>query len=702
MMDPSDEALLDEFNSNYDVNLEETVPLLVPTNTHRSNISTLQKNMQKEMMKDVFKTINQRKLPEPPTDGESSSDEMYDYPSIEEIGERFKQFRKKTTYQSFDDMNSLETNYNPPEPSAPPMSVLQENNEDLTEVNLDDIADKPNDEEKHQENIESKDAQLVAQFHELIQPEANVAPYQLYDGITTTGMVDKGYTYNDVNLLPSAFINFEKHEMNLETQFSRRIRIKLPIVSSPMDTVTEEDMAIKLGLLGGIGVVHCNNTPEQQAAMIKCVKRYTNGFLVNPVVFGPTDSIQKVLDIKRSYSFSSFPVTQYGNRNDVLLGLLTKKDIPYAELLAKEKGLSLNQITVAQVMRQVSNLVTNDDFDIETLRKKMIEYRVSKIPIIQHGKLVALVCKTDFDKIVDHPNASIHPETKQLLVAAAISTGPGYQHRVKLLAEAKVDAIVIDSSQGCSKFQLECLLYIKEYYPEIDVVCGNVATKFQTKLLAVAGADAIRVGMGAGSICTTQGVTGVGRAQFSSVIAAVEAIKSLSTKSTPTSYCAGYTTTAATQIYVEKIPIIADGGIKSSGDIVKALAIGANTVMLGSLIAGTNETPGIIEERPNGYKVKKYRGMGSVAAMQKRQSDRYISGGKIIPQGVSGEVVAKGPLEEHLDQIIGGVKSGLMNAGIQTLSDIPEMNTKLRIRWEPKTHSAFIEGNVHSLHHYQY
>ena len=153
---------------------------------------------------------------------------------------------------------------------------------------------------------------------------------------------------------------------------------------------------------------------------------------------------------------------------------------------------------------------------------------------------------------------------------------------------------------------------------------------------------------------------------------------------------------------IDKIPVIADGGIKSSGDIVKAIAVGADTVMLGSLIAGTNETPGIIEERPNGYKVKKYRGMGSVAAMQKRQSDRYISGGKIIPQGVSGEVVAKGPLEEHIEQLMEGVKSGFMNAGIQKISDIGTMNTKQRIRWEPKTHSAFIEGNVHSLHHYQY
>lgn len=694
-MNSINSGIMDEFNSSYDAALYEPTPA-----THRSNLAAINKAIH-ERNAQYIESIKD-------DSDDLCSDNEY---NIEELTARLNKV-KNNSYQSFDDIASTQADYFglPPEPSAPPMNITNISDADgLTEINLDDVNQTSEETIKHQDNIDTKKAHFIAQMYEMTKPEESYPPHALYDGLSTTRLDDKGLTYDDVNLLPCAYIDFLKDTMSMETQFTKNIKLKLPIVSSPMDTITEEQMAIKLALLGGIGIIHCNNTPEQQAKMVESVKRFTNGLIMDPIVFSPNDTVQKVIDTKEqmNYSFNSFPVTQNGEPNGILLGLLTKKDIPYARLLSEQENKPLNQIKIEQIMRRrdAGLICLDNTYDTESIEKTLTEFRITKLPVLKDGKLMALACRADMINMQSYPNASIHSETKQLLVGAAISTGPGYEDRVQLLGNAKVDAIVIDSSQGCTQFQLDCLFYIKEHFPNIDVVCGNVATKFQTKLLALAGADAIRVGMGAGSICTTQNVTGVGRSQLSAVVSAVEAVRSISKKNPATTVsvgCVGYSTTASHQLNIESVPIIADGGIKSSGHITKALSAGAGTVMLGSLIAGTNETPGILEERPGGIKIKKYRGMGSVAAMQKKQSDRYLSGKSIVPQGVSGEVIHKGPLDQHLEHLIGAVKSGLMNIGIANIEQIKELNNKQRIRWEEKSHASIMEGNVHSLYHYNF
>lgn len=609
--------------------------------------------------------------------------------------------------------------YTSPKPIAPTLESLDSlDSFNMKPVDFDNVQNNK-DIQKHDENIDNRLVHLVLQYDDMLHStQCTYNHYKWYDGNTTSWLT--GQTFDDVNLLPTAFIDFVKDDIKLETQFTRNIKLKMPIVSSPMDTITEDKMAIQMALLGGIGIIHCNNTPEEQASMVHNTKRYTNGLVTDPIVFKMNDSIQHVIDTQKqmNYNFSGFPITYNADKHGPLFGLLTKRDIALAKHQALIDNKSLDNIYVKDFMRsRKDNLIVlqiknnkqydNKQYDIDKIKDIMIRNRISKLPIItENDNLVGVACRADIINMQSHPNASIHPSTKQLLVGAAISTGEGYRKRVDLLASAKVDVIVIDSSQGCSSFQLKCLLYIKELYPHIDVVCGNVATGFQTSLLAIAGADAIRVGMGAGSICTTQNVTGTGRGQLAAIYACTKAIDALAKEpeSTTMSYGAiGHTTTAqvSNPLYCKPIPIIADGGIKTSGDITKAFAVGANTVMLGSLLAGTNETPGIIEERA-GCKVKKYRGMGSLSAMQKRQSDRYISGNRIVAQGVSGEVLAKGSVQDQLEQLIDGVKAGLINIGVKSLNDIKKLNAESRIRWEQKSHSVLMEGNVHSIHHYQY
>jgi IMP dehydrogenase len=684
---------------------KESTPLL---NTNRTNMNSIHNEIKKIRHQESHQNIFD----------EDDDCVVQDYPSYKELKERFEaQKHELKNYPIIETLNdSIQVD----------LSTTVDIDEILEEVNLDEMPnvanisddfgsikeevidvnlDEEDDYNKRLAKIDSESAQLIAQIMEMIDPPNIYSNYNsLYDGTRTDLLADKGLTFNDVNLLPTAFINFSRSDIKMDTQFTKNIRLKIPIVSSPMDTITEDKMAIKMALLGGIGVIHCNNTPEEQATMVSKVKKYTHGLVMDPVAFAPNDSIELVLEIKlvNGYIFNSFPVTVNGKSNGMLIGLITKRDIDAAYEISNIEKKPLYEIKVKDVMRPKTQLVyLKDTFDIDIIRRTLVEYRITKLPIVVKERVVAMACRTDIIHMQKYPNASLHPETKKLLVAAAISTGNGFNKRVDMLAKAGVDAIVIDSSQGCSQYQLNCLLYIKEFYPKIDVVCGNVATKFQTQILHLAGADAIRVGMGTGSICTTQNVTGVGRTQLSAIINAYAGIKKMTTQSN-VSGCVGHQSNTLNHMYREKIPIIADGGIKSSGDIVKALAAGANTVMLGSLLAGTDETPGVIEERPNGYKVKIYRGMGSLAAMQNIFTDRFLSDGKYVIQGVSGEVIAKGPLQPHLESIIDSVKCGFINVGIDSVDIICELNEKNKIRWEQITVAGFNEGNVHSLHHYQY
>jgi IMP dehydrogenase len=700
-------------------NEDETTPLLVNPND-RKDIVDIKKEINKAVTQKFAYTAfsdsdeelrdNDSSVYQPTTlTTFNVTDVTIDKDEDEDLLSRLNKLRSDTELNVLHKNVEIPPPYSVPIPSAPQAETLT----DMQVVDLNKVIDEGENKKKF-DNIASRYAHLTAQYYDILNTQHAYEFQKWYDGIPTDLLTNQ--TYDDVNLLPTALINFNKHDINMETQFTRNIKLKLPIVSSPMDTITEDRMAIQMALLGGIGIIHCNNTPESQARMVNKVKRYTNGLVMEPAVFDVNDTIQYVIDTKEKvgYNFSSFPVTYRSETHGILLGLLTKRDISLAKHIAKTEGKTLNDVYVKDVMRsRTDGLVTltkdTEDFDIDEIKKIMIEMRITKLPIVNKiNNLLALACRTDIINMQSYPNASLHQKTKQLLVGAAISTGSDYQKRVDLLANAGVDVIVIDSSQGCSEFQINTLLYIKEFYPHIDVVCGNVATSFQTTLLTLAGADAIRVGMGAGSICTTQNVTGTGRGQLAAILATRKAIDKLGTQSTTTSHiyhgCAGYTTTTANSnpLYCEKIPIIADGGIKSSGDITKAYAVGANTVMLGSLIAGTDETPGLVEERPGGFKVKKYRGMGSIGAMQKRHSDRYMTQERIVAQGVSGEVLSKGSVCEHLGQIIDGVKSGLQNIGINEISKISQLNEEKRIRWEQKTHSTLMEGNVHSLYHFQY
>lgn len=478
-----------------------------------------------------------------------------------------------------------------------------------------------------------------------------------------------GYTYDDLILLPG-YISHAISDINLETRATRNYTIKLPIISSPMDTVTERDMAIGLALQGGLGIIHANMTIERQCNIISEVKRYNNGFINNPITIKPDDTIEKVEEIIDKYGYTGYPVTEDGLSNGKLVGMLTNRDIDF---------IVDKKLLIRDFMTPLENLKTAPyTTSLEDAQKLLKEVKCKRIPIFNlTGNLVSLICRRDILNKKEYPNASRHPETGQLLVAAAITTHSEAKERVKCLVESGVDIICIDSSQGNSRYQIELLKYIKNNYPKIDVIAGNVVTIAQAKNLIENGADALRVGMGIGSICTTQNVTGIGRPQASAVYHVAEFAKKY------------------------KVPIIADGGISSSGSIVKAISLGASTVMCGSLLAGTDETPGEYSYH-DGVRMKKYRGMGSLDALKNRMGGRYSYNSREVKvaQGVSGEVASKGSITRHIPYLIGGVKSGLQNLGYSTLQELHTALYNGTLLLEVRSFCSQREGNVHDIFNY--
>eukprot|EP01013_Petalomonas_cantuscygni_P040998 TRINITY_DN732_c0_g1_i1.p3 TRINITY_DN732_c0_g1~~TRINITY_DN732_c0_g1_i1.p3 ORF type:complete len:481 (-),score=123.37 TRINITY_DN732_c0_g1_i1:1520-2962(-) len=397
------------------------------------------------------------------------------------------------------------------------------------------------------------------------------------DGLTAAQLIScgQGLTYQDFLILPG-FINFSVSDVSLTSFFSRRIPVRLPLVSSPMDTITEEEMARKMALYGGIGVIHNNIPAQEQADMVRRVKNWRNGFIMSPACLKPTDTIQTFQDKASLLGFASFPVTDTGVVGGKLLGLVTRAEASFqqADELIEEVMLTLNDITCATHPIKLINA--------QELVKRL---RCGKMPIVDdEGRLVCMVARSDLMKYCEYP-ASTMDANKQLRVAAASSTREVDKERVRLLADAGVDAIVLDSSQGWSTWQIDFIRWCKQTYPEIDIVGGNVVTQRQALALIEAGADGLRVGMGSGSICITQEVTACGRPQATAVWRVAELARD---------YC---------------VPVVADGGIRTIGDMAKALALGASTVMLGSAIAATNESPGqyFVE---GGVRLKRYRGMG--------------------------------------------------------------------------------------------
>jgi IMP dehydrogenase len=495
----------------------------------------------------------------------------------------------------------------------------------------------------------------------------------LYDGFSATDIFVKnkgtGYTYNDLIMLPG-HINFGVDDVALKTQLTKKISLNTPIVSSPMDTVTESNMAIHLALLGGMGIIHYNMPAEKQVEEVQIVKRFENGFVTQPLAMRPDNRIADIDEVKVKYGFTGVPITDSGKMGGKLLGIVTNRDIDFI----KDRNTLLKD-----VMTTTADLVTaQEGCTLEEANQTLRESKKGKLPIVnKEGQLVALITRNDLKKNRDYPLAS-KDKNKQLLVGAAVGTRESDKKRVELLYKAGVNVIVIDSSQGDSTYQRDMIHHIKSNYPELQVIGGNIVTRMQAKHLIEWGVDGLRVGMGVGSICTTQEVTAVGRGQAASVYNVSQ-------------YAAQF-----------GVPVVADGGIKSIGDITKALSLGASVVMMGSMLAGTEEAPGEYFYR-DGVRLKKYRGMGSLEAMKVGSDVRYFNEGNTIKvaQGVSGNVKDKGSVKQFVPYLMQGVRHGFQDLGVKSLTELHVGVKQGSVRYELRTPASQAEGGVHSLYSYE-
>lgn len=491
----------------------------------------------------------------------------------------------------------------------------------------------------------------------------------IQDGLTGEELFSRlsvGLTYRDFLVLPG-YIYFNPSEVDLETKLTREITLKRPLISSPMDTVTEADMAIAQALMGCIGIIHNNNTIEEQVAQVRKVKRYENGFISDPVVLSPNHTIADIDRIKENYGFSGIPITEDGTQNTRLIGIVTNRDIDFE----KDRSQPLGKVMTTDLVTAPQGVSLQEANEILKKSKK------GKLPIVdKQGRLVSLVSRSDIIKNRDYPFAS-KDTNKRLRVGAAISTYPESRDRLRELVNVGVDVIVIDSAQGYSSYQIDLIHYIKKTYPGLQIIGGNVVTQTQAKALIEAGVDGLRIGMGPGSICITQETMAVGRAQATAV----------------------YRTAQLASQY--GIPVIADGGISNIGDLANALAIGASTCMMGFMFAGTKEAPGEYFYE-NGVRLKKYRGMASIEAMTQGGGKRYFSEDQKIKvaQGVSGTVVDRGSVLNFIPYLVQGLKQSFQDMGYRT---IPELHKALRegkLRFERRSEQAQIQGSVHGLYSY--
>ena len=447
----------------------------------------------------------------------------------------------------------------------------------------------------------------------------------------------EGLTYDDVLLVP-AHSSVLPRETDLTTRFSRNIEMKIPIVTAAMDTVTESKMAIAMAQEGGIGVIHKNMSIEKQAIEVKKVKRAENGMILNPVTLSANALVIDALNMMREYSIGGIPV---GDKKNKLVGIVTNRDLR----LEKEMDKPIREVMTKE------NLITTTEFtNFEEAAQILQEFKIEKLPVVNNDyKLVGLITYKDIIKIKAHPN-SCKDNSGRLRVAAAVGIASDTMQRVAALVEAGVDAIVVDTAHGHSEGVIQMARQVKKNYPDVDLVVGNVATREAALDLLAAGADAIKVGIGPGSICTTRIVAGVGVPQLTAVYNVSRALKGTG------------------------VPVIADGGIRYTGDIVKAIAAGGDSIMAGSLFAGVDESPGeaIIFD---GRKYKSYRGMGSVEAMQQGSKDRYFQDAeddikKLVPEGIVGRVPYKGTLSEVIQQMTGGLRAGMGYTGSRNIKDL--------------------------------
>lgn len=472
-------------------------------------------------------------------------------------------------------------------------------------------------------------------------------------------IVGEGLTYDDVLLVP-AYSQVLPREVSIQSKFSRKIGLNVPIISAAMDTVTESKMAIAMAREGGIGVLHKNMTAQQQAAKVRKVKRAESGMIIDPVTL-PLSAI--VMDAKQNmaeHSIGGIPVV---DDQGILKGIVTNRDLRF------EKN---NQRPITEVMTSENLVTAKEGTSLLDAEEILQQNKIEKLPVVDDNyKLVGLITFRDITKLTQKPIAN-KDRYGRLRVAAAIGVTGDAVDRAEALVNAGVDAIVIDTAHGHTKGVVTVLKEVKSKFPELDVVVGNIATAAAAKYLVEAGADAVKVGIGPGSICTTRVVAGVGFPQLSAVMEVANAIKG------------------------SGVPVIADGGIRYTGDIPKAIAAGADCVMLGSLLAGTNESPGetIIYE---GRKFKSYRGMGSVEAMKKGSKDRYFQDveddiKKLVPEGIVGRVPYKGELYESIHQFVGGLRAGMGYCGANSIETLKENAQFVKV-----TSSGISESHPHNV-----
>ncbi|MDT0554700.1 IMP dehydrogenase [Patiriisocius hiemis] len=472
-------------------------------------------------------------------------------------------------------------------------------------------------------------------------------------------ILGEGLTYDDVLLVP-AYSEVLPREVSIKTKFTKNITLNVPIVSAAMDTVTESAMAIAIAREGGIGVLHKNMTIEQQAAQVRKVKRAESGMIQDPVTLTSKHTVRDAQNTMREYSIGGIPIVDDAG---ILIGIVTNRDLRF------EKNYSR---LLSEVMTSENLVTVGKGTSLKQAEVILQENKIEKLPVVEdNGKLLGLITFRDITKLTQKPNAN-KDQYGRLRVAAALGVTGDAVDRAEALVNAQVDAVIIDTAHGHTKGVVSVLKSVKEKFPELEVIVGNIATGDAAKYLVEAGADAVKVGIGPGSICTTRVVAGVGFPQFSAVLEVAEAIKG------------------------SGVPVIADGGIRYTGDIPKAIAAGADTVMLGSLLAGTKESPGetIIYE---GRKFKSYRGMGSVEAMKQGSKDRYFQDveddiKKLVPEGIVGRVPYKGELLESMTQFIGGLRAGMGYCGAKDIETLKTDGKFVKI-----TSSGIHESHPHDV-----
>jgi IMP dehydrogenase len=469
----------------------------------------------------------------------------------------------------------------------------------------------------------------------------------------------KALTFDDVLLLPR-YSDFIPSEASTETQLTKSISIKMPLISAAMDTVTESRMAIALAEAGGIGIIHKNNSIVEQVAQVKAVKKYESGVVRDPTTIRSSKSIAELKQLTDELNISGMPVVDDGD----LKGIVTSRDFRYADDM---------DAAVSSIMTPAEKLITvSEGTSQEEVKKLMYENRIEKILVIDEtGSLSGLVTMKDIEKSAEHPNAT-KDSSGRLKVGAALGTGSDTIERAKALNEVGIDLFVIDSAHGHSKNVIDTIKTIKKEFPNIDVIGGNVATPEGAVELVKAGVDAVKVGMGPGSICTTRIIAGIGVPQITAILTIKEALKG------------------------RDISIIADGGIRFSGDISKAIAAGADSVMLGSLFAGTEEAPGEVELF-QGRSFKTYRGMGSIGAMTERQdANRYfqedVDSEKLVPEGIEGRVPYKGWVVNVINQLVGGLRQSMGYVGCRTIEEMQRNSQFIEI-----TNAGMAESHVHDV-----